>query len=259
MAFSMSNAPKKTTSVVPRTGASAITSFFTLPPPPPPGPGRPPRSNETRGRPPSITPTRAAGEASTSAAPVRVPQWTPSATVKEVSPANTVEARPRGSKKSRIDWSEGEGLNRITDAVTHWLANSGSVLAADKDISLVHYAAKVAIPFETLRKYVCKDESKRRVLGSSSGKPKLLSADVSQFAVDAMRRRDRANDGLTKLECLDMLSTLEPDLSRPQLRRSLVDGSRILRITYSTYITYTLTTLTFPTYSCRPGPSALWS
>ena len=123
----------------------------------------------------------------------------------------------------------------------------------------MHYAAKVAIPFETLRKYVCKDESKRRVLGSSSGKPKLLSADVSQFAVDAMRRRDRANDGLTKLECLDMLSTLEPDLSRPQLRRSLVDGSRILRITYSTYITYTLTTLTFPTYSCRPGPSALWS
>mmetsp|Transcript_23801 Transcript_23801/g.54147 ORF Transcript_23801/g.54147 Transcript_23801/m.54147 type:complete len:246 (-) Transcript_23801:80-817(-) len=183
-------------------GTQPLTSFFKSPPPPPPGPGRPPKPPEKRGRPAS----------------------TPATTTKKPAPAArspppAIPVAPRPTSP-RIDWSTGEPLKRLTVAVNNWLERKGDIITADSSISLKHYASRVDISHETLRKYVCADVGKRRVLGACAGSLPVISVDTEQFTVDVIRRKDRANDGLNRREAVDMLQDLRPDLKRTQLMRA---------------------------------------
>ena len=105
-------------------------------------------------------------------------------------------------------------------AVNNWLERKGDIITADSAISLKHYASRVDISHETLRKYVCADVGKRRVLGACAGSLPVISVDTEQFTVDVIRRKDRANDGLNRREAVDMLQDLRPDLKRTQLMRA---------------------------------------
>jgi len=81
-------------------------------------------------------------------------------------------------------------------AVDDWLEKKG-VYLEEPQMSLKIFAAKVGIPYKTLKPYVCQDVSKRKQVGSGvggSGKS-LVNEDTSQFMSDVLRRRDRANDG----------------------------------------------------------------
>ena len=108
----------------------------------------------------------------------------------------------------------------MTEVVGNWLEKTGPIITSMPDISLKHYAARVEIPLETLRKYVCTDVGKRRVLGNSSGKKQLLNNNVQGFSVDMMRARDRGNDAMTKTQAMDMIQDLAPNLKRTQIRRA---------------------------------------
>ena len=209
------------------TGGGAITSFFSRLPPPPPGPGRPPRSSETRGRPPAQQtsgttprPAQAVAQAVPTVEPQPEPGQPPDATSNFVNEGSASKARSKRAPSPsvpRVDWSAGANLEKMRKAVDDWLGKKG--VAAEEGMGLKHYAARMDVSFETFRKYVCKDVGKRRVLGAVSGKQRLLSKDIESFTVDVLRRRDRANDGLNRLEALDLMSSVSSSLSLAQIRR----------------------------------------
>lgn len=124
-----------------------------------------------------------------------------------------------GSKKARVDWSRGENLEKLRKAVNEYLNKTGTYLA-EQSMTLQRFSQLVQIPHETLRKYVCTDPAKRRVLGCSSGRKSLISSSVQEFSVDMIRRKDRGNDGMTNLEAVDMVQDLEPALTRKQISQS---------------------------------------
>ena len=120
-------------------------------------------------------------------------------------------------KIKRLDWSSGENLQAMTKAVEDWDNKTGKTLEHDPLMSLIHYAGRVEIPYNTLRKFVA---DKRRVLGAASGKKTLLDSHVQRFTVDMLRARDRANDGMNKRQALDMIQDLRPELKLDQIRRA---------------------------------------
>jgi hypothetical protein len=48
----------------------------------------------------------------------------------------------------------------------------------------------------------------------------VLDADSQQFVIDVMRRKDRANDGMTRRDGIDMVQDLKPSLKRKQAERA---------------------------------------
>ena len=89
-------------------------------------------------------------------------------------------------------------MEKLTAAVNNWLHKTGPHLGSDPKMSLKYYAARCEVPFNTLRKFVCNDENKRRKLGACAGKAKLVNADAERFTVDMIRIRDRGNDGMSR-------------------------------------------------------------
>ena len=199
-----------------------MRSFFTLPPPPP-KPGRPAGVPfKKRGRP-------AASLINPSTAPVMLPLATSPAASSSDAPASTstsgsepsgpsggkrAAAALIGAKLKRINWGQGEPLERLTQAVTDWDAKSGAILEADKAMSLKDYALRVSIPYPTLHDYAKPNQAKRKELGRSVGKPPLYDEAHQQFAVDVIRRHDRGNDGLSRRGCIDLLHDLQPQNKR---------------------------------------------
>ena len=85
-------------------------------------------------------------------------------------------------------------------------------------MTMARFSQLVNIPVATLKPYVVSDAGKRRALGSVPGGTKrvVVSADEAQFLVDVMRRKDRGDDGMSRLEAIDMLQDLAPHLSHDQ-------------------------------------------
>ena len=96
------------------------------------------------------------------------------------------------------------------------------------------YAARVGIPYQTLHSYARPDKGKRKALGSSVGKQRVFTAEEEQFVVDVVRRHDRGNDGLNKMQCVDKLHELRPSLPR----KSVINAfDRTIRPSRDTEIT----------------------
>ena len=188
----------------------SIHNFFSAPPPPPPpppGPGRP-KKNEKRGRP--------ANQALQPVEPVPLAIFTPVPGVLLGSPPPP----PSTSKKARVNYSSGAPLVRLQKACADWIEKQGEHLVHEPDMSVKHYSLRVGIPFETFRKYVCKDAAARRVIGNGVGAKKLLDEKTVQFTLDVIRRRDRANDGMAKPAIIDLLQDLHPALGRTALTQA---------------------------------------
>lgn len=101
-------------------------------------------------------------------------------------------------KKERVDWSSGDNLVRIGAARDEYFSQTGRFFK-EENMSLARFSQIVGIPYETFRKYVCKDVGKRRVLGKSAVRLSICTADNAQFVTDVLRRSDRANEGMSLL------------------------------------------------------------
>lgn len=114
----------------------------------------------------------------------------------------------------RVNWSKGENLAKLTKAVDDWFAEDGKL---SKEVTLHQYAKQLGIPKATLGKYVHPDPAKRQRLGAHAGQPSLVDASTQAFVVDVIRRRDRANDGMSRREIVGMIQDLKPKLSKQQV------------------------------------------
>ena len=219
---------------------TSIGAFFTAPPKPPPGPGRPVGAKKRkRGRPPAVPePPRAEVVART-----RPFSWA-QAVDPDPDPAGDVEAKRRRAADSaeeqpaaapqpastgpkRVNYSKGEALAKLTRAVHDWDNKSGTYLLLGMDFSQERFARLTEIPYHTLRAYICPNKGKRRELGKAAGRTPAIDKESNQFVVDVVRRKDRANEGMSRREIGDLLQDLAPHLSAKQAVRK-VDSIRQL-------------------------------
>ena len=190
-------------------GFGSMVDFFS-PPPKPPQVGRPagvPRKK--RGRPPAAPVVGAADNInSLVVVPTPVVDTTiapPAVAEGELGlPAPKAKAKAKAKVATRTNWGEGEALVKLTRAVADWDAKEGTFLD-EEDMTLLRFCQLVDIPYGTLSAYVCKDLGKRKVLGSSVGRAQSMDSDTTQFVVDVLRRQDRGNAGLNRLESIDMI------------------------------------------------------
>jgi hypothetical protein len=124
-------------------------------------------------------------------------------------------------KKARANYGSGEGLEKLTAAVTEWNAGTGRALDSNGEKrGLVQFSNVVGIPLDTFRKYVHPDPEKRREVGKSVGRPSLLTTGDQRFISDVLARLDRANDGSDLSGAIDLIQDINPDLSRTQARQT---------------------------------------
>ena len=184
-------------------GQMSMTGFLT---PPLRKPGRPTGSGhtETRGR-----PTTAAASA------------TPPAPSTSGVTDGRSDGRENGNAgKKRFNYSMGEPAVRLAQAVHDWDNKTGTFLE-EEDMRLERFPQLVEIPYQTFKTYVCKDATKRKVLGTGVGGDTPIDDKITAFLVSVMRRRDRANDGMDRQEGIDVLQTMLPTLTRKRSLRML--------------------------------------
>ena len=135
-------------------------------------------------------------------------------------------------KATRQSWSKGEGLKRMSDALATWEEEQAK---PEKDrMSLRLLAEKEKIPYATLQQHLTGNAGKRVKLGDGVGPKPLLSSKSQEVIVDALVRKDRANEGLSVAGALDIIEEIHPELKRKQIdqafRRTLRPAFR-LRLT----------------------------
>ena len=176
---------------------------------PPPRSGRPAQTG--------LLSTDAASPAVTSS-PHAV-SFTPAA-----SDAGTMEAVPVPAERvklKRINWSAPEHMDRLRKAVEDWDDKAGEWLSLNPNMSFHLYCSCVGIPKGTLHDYAHPDESKRKPIGVSVGRPQLIDSETQAFAIDVLRRRDRGNDGMNNRDAAELLHDLQPELKLEQVTGSL--------------------------------------
>jgi hypothetical protein len=178
-------------------GFTAITQFFSPPPKPGRPAGLPPKK---RGRPVSsgaqAQHTTPAATASAPATPaIEVALAPPPKRARSAAEGASIDAQAAAAaaapkaKATRVNWSVGEPLERLTKAVADYDNKTGT-WNDEEGMSLRRFAKLVGIPIGTLSKYICEDKGKRLPLGSCVGPnmPQQLDKDSQQFVVDVMRR-----------------------------------------------------------------------
>ena len=121
-------------------------------------------------------------------------------------------------KDKRRNWSKGDGLKIMTDAVEAW-AEELKKPEADQ-ISMTFFAELRGIPFSTLQEHVAPSNSKRIKLGASVGRKPVISPATQAVITDVLIRLDRANQGKGVKEAVDILETMHPGCTRTQLEGS---------------------------------------
>ena len=94
---------------------------------------------------------------------------------------------------------------------------------------LAEFACKVGIPYNTFKKYVSKDHSKRHEVGKWAGNPSKITRDIQDVIVDTLSHYDRANNGKSPEKAIYLVCGLAPDLSWKQclqiLRCRIIPGN----------------------------------
>ena len=177
-------------------GLAPITQFFK----PKIKPGRPSKTSSKAGR---------------KAAP-KDPAAAPAAKLPPLhAPASAEQPKAKKQKVSRQNWSKGDGLKRLTEAVAKWELEATK---PDKDRMSVHRFAEVnGIPYTTFQTHITSVDGKRIKLGSGVGKKPLLDSQSNDIIVDVLVRKDRVNQGVGVSGALDLLEEMHPDLTRKQL------------------------------------------
>jgi hypothetical protein len=79
------------------------------------------------------------------------------------------------------------------------------------------FAEVHGIPFTTLQTHITPNESKRIKIGSGVGRNSILDDQREAIIVDVPIRKDRAKEGASVGEAVDILEKICPEYSRKQL------------------------------------------
>ena len=126
-------------------------------------------------------------------------------------PAEAAKApvdKPKKLKLTRANWSKGEGLKKMTDAIADWEAELQK--PEDKRMSLHLFAEVHSIPYTTLQTHITTDDSKRIKLGSGVGAKRIIDLSTTDVIVDVLVRKDRANQALALVKPSTSLSKCAP-------------------------------------------------
>ena len=204
--------------------ARPITSFFSAPSAPRPDAqiplkkrGRPAKSH--RGRPSGGGRPSGASSADPQNAEAPVRQIEVYAATLEVEGGEGASRMERASQHT--DWSAPEKLAELRVIVDDWFEKTGEWLSLTPTMSFTLYCRCVGISKSTLHGYVHPVLAKRTPLGSHKGAPGLVKKEVQNFVVDVLRRRDRANEGLTNRDTAEMIHDLVPELNIDQVTGAL--------------------------------------
>lgn len=122
-------------------------------------------------------------------------------------------------KPSRTNWGKGKQKERLSKAIDDWDSGGGNAIDSNGEpVSLTAFSNRVGIPYNTLRQYIKGDKEKRHTVGKSVGQPPLIKKKDQEFVAQVLARLDRANDGATLPEAIDIVQQLDSDLSRQQAR-----------------------------------------
>ena len=124
--------------------------------------------------------------------------------------AAAVKPKAKKPKATRTSYSKGEGLMKMTNAEAHDIA------------------------FTTLQTHITPNDSKRIKLGSGVGRKPILDDQREAIIVDVLIRKDRANEGASVGEAVDILEQMCPEYSRKQLDQAF---RRTVRPQYSERMT----------------------
>ena len=83
--------------------------------------------------------------------------------------------------------AKGEGGKQLTIAVNDWLKNTGvSIGENGKKLKLKDFVSLVCIPYNTLSKYVCKDQKSVKKIGHGQGPTPLLGNKDQEYIADVL-------------------------------------------------------------------------
>ena len=184
----------KTEEAAKEQGLSSMTSFFSLKP----KPGRPTKNSSKAGR-------KAAAESPDAAA---------------VAAPTAAAAKPQAKKVAvaRRNWSKGEGLKAMTDAVAEWEQEQKK--PEKERTSLRFFAEQHNISYTTLQTHITSNDAKRIKLGSSAGRKSIISCASAEIISDVLIRKDRVNQGVGVRGAVDILQEMHPEHTRKQLDQS---------------------------------------
>ena len=164
-------------------------------------------------------PSKTSSNAGRKAAP-KNPDAAPAAKLPPLHAAASAEQpKAKKQKASRQNWSRGDGLKRLTEAVAQWELEAAK---PEKDRMGARLFAEVSgIPCTAFQTHITSVDGGRIKPGSGVGKKPLLDSQPNGITVDVLVRRDRLNQGVGVDGALDILEEMCPDLTRKQLDRSL--------------------------------------
>jgi hypothetical protein len=100
-------------------------------------------------------------------------------------------------------------MKKMADAITDWDAELQK--PEDKRMSL-HLLAEVRnIPHMPLQTHITSNNCKRIKLGSGVGKKRAIDHSAAEITVGVLVRKDRANQGASVREALDLLERICPE------------------------------------------------
>lgn len=157
--------------------------------------GRPPSKGNAASLAPQMTPVKPTGAS-------------------DKTPSSLASTKPPAK---RTNWSTEENQKVLEAAVEEWDEKRGRYLDGNGEArQMKEFAATVGIPYHTFRKYACEDKSKRREIGKAVGRAPLIAGQQQKFLCDTLIRHDRANDGKSPKETLDLIQELNLALDRKQ-------------------------------------------
>ena len=152
----------------------------------------------------------------------------------QLQPPPAAAAKPQAKKiaVTRRNWSKGEGLKEMTDAVAEW--EQEQKRPEEERISLHFFAEQRNIPYTTLQMHITSNDAKRIKLGSSVGRKPIIGGASAEIIADVLIRKDRANQGVGVRGAIDILEQMHPEFTRTQLDQSF---RRTVRPLYSERLT----------------------
>jgi len=110
----------------------------------------------------------------------------------------------------RTNWSKGAARDKLQNAINEW--DERDTNPAIGQMSMRRYAKSKAIPFQTFQSYGHGNSAKRQTLGDGGGKKSLLPKGDINMIVEMIIRRDRANEGYTRQEIVNVIMELDTSL-----------------------------------------------
>ena len=151
---------------------------------------------------------------------------------KQKEQASQAQAQALKPKRKRTNHSKGDSMRQ---AVEEWDSLQNNQQGEEQPLpTLAQHAAKYGLKKKTLEKYVYKDLTKRRKLGSQSGRKSIVSAETAELLIQHYTNNNNNNSqgtdcgsgsvniqGRTATEVRQNLEMLQPDL-RPMQARNYI-------------------------------------